>query len=291
MTGQTSVNKKEQAVAMGPLNSINRTSKKMFILTLAVFTLLAIAVTAVLVISKNKPTAIAVPKQNKIFTVIIDAGHGGRDEGTKTKTVKEKDITLAIAKQIEALGPQYGLKVILTRHADTFMNPIHRVAFAMLQNPDAYVALHVNELRGYSYVSGMQVYVSNKNPDFEQSRQLGSAIAENLGADFKVSHTLQQRAENIFVLADNFIPSTLIECGFITNANDLKMLTDSSKTLIIAQQVLTGISAYAKHTAITEYAVQTVPAPSAHRKTTILASTPLHTKKQQQQHKKNSKTA
>jgi len=127
------------------------------------------------------------------------------------------------------------------------MNPHYRVAFAMQQNADAYVWLHVNELRGYSYVSGMQVYVSNENPDFEQSRQLGSAIAQDPGTDFKVSHTLQQRAENIFVLADNFMPSTLIECGFITNPANAKLLTDSTKTIVIAKQVLAGIATYASH--------------------------------------------
>lgn len=269
---------------MSPLLLKNRIFKNIFVLSLSLFTLLAVAVTAVILISKNKSIPpVHVP--NKIFTVMIDAGHGGKDEGTKFKTVKEKDITLAIAKQIEMLGPQYGLKIILTRHADTFMNPHSRVAFAVQQNADAYVSLHVNELKGYSYVSGMQVYVSSKNPDFEQSRQLGSAIAQDLGADFKVSHTLQQRAENIFVLADNSIPSTLIECGFITNANDVKLLTDSSKTLIIARQILTGIAVYASHKVINEYAVQAVnPA----RTKTLVATAHLHTKKL---HKKNSKAA
>jgi N-acetylmuramoyl-L-alanine amidase len=273
---------------MGPLNIKNRISGKIFLLSLTVFVVLALAVAATILVTNTKHLPLTAREPNKIFTVIIDAGHGGRDEGTKTKTAKEKDITLAIAKQIEKLAPQYGLKVILTRRTDTFMNPIHRVAFAMQQNADAYVSIHVNELRGYSYVSGMQVYVSNKNPDFEKSRQLGSAISQNLGADFKISHTLQPRAENIFVLADNFMPSVLIECGFITNANDLKLLTDSAKTLILAKQVLTGISAYANHAAINEYAVQIVPSPSIHRKTILVSSTPMHTKKL---HKKNSKTA
>ncbi len=258
--------------------------KHIVFLSLSLSILLAVAITAVILVSKNKSiTQVQVP--NKIFTVVIDAGHGGKDEGTKFKTIKEKDITLAIARQIETLGPQYGLKIILTRHTDTFMNPHYRVGFARQQNADAYVSLHVNELKGYSYVSGMQVYVSSKNPDFEQSRQLGSAIAQDLGADFKMSHTLQQRAENIFVLADNSIPSTLIECGFITNANDVKLLTDSSKTLVIAKQVLTGIATYASHKVVNEYAVQAV---NPGRQRSNIATTHMHTKKL---HKKNSKAA
>jgi len=268
------------------MNTLRLKSRKTVFFTLAVL-LVLVGLTAVFIYAPSKKIAVYTPKPNKIFTVIIDAGHGGRDEGTKAKTFKEKDITLAIAKQVEALAPQYGVKVVLTRHTDTFMNPIARVNFAMQQNANAYVALHVNELKGYSYVSGMQVYVSGKNPDFEQSRLLGSAISQDLGADFKTSRTLQQRAENIYVLADNYMPSVLIECGFITNANDLKMLTDSSKTLVIAKQVLGGIQAYANHYSINEYAVQQVPAFAKHHKAT-LSTSPAGTKKQ---HRKGGKIA
>lgn len=251
--------------------------KKLTLLSSAL--LVVIIAGALFYFFNHKTISVYKPKPNKVFIVIIDPGHGGKDDGTNTKTIKEKNITLAIAKQIEAIASQYGLNVILTRHTDTFMNPRARVAFAMTQNADAYVSLHVNELKGYSYVNGMQVYVSGKNPDFEQSRKLGSAIAQNLGADFKISHTLQQRAENIYVLADNSMPSALVECGFITNAADAKMLTDSTKTFEIAKQVLTGIAAYTHNSIIDEYAVKQVPTftPATKHKV-VLTSAILHTK-------------
>jgi hypothetical protein len=132
------------------------------------------------------------------------------------------------------------------------------------------------------------VYVSDKNPDFAKSKLLGSAVSQNLGADFKVSPRLQQRAENIFVLAENYIPSILIECGFITNPNDLKMLTDSAKAQLIARHILSGVSAYAKHATINEYAVQVASPSSASRHHNIMASNPMRIKKG---HKKANKTA
>ncbi len=271
---------------MKPLGRILKNKNITILLSLAACIVLAVAAGGVFFILKPKAT-LPTQKENKIFTVIIDAGHGGRDEGTKFKNFKEKDITLAIAKQVEALASQYNLKVILTRHTDTFLNPIARVNFASQQNANAYVAIHVNELRGYSYVSGMQVYVSNKNPDFDQSRLLGSAVSQNLGADFKVSPRLQQRAANIFVLADNSIPSILVECGFITNSADLKLLTDSSKILLIAKHMLTGISAYANHATINEYAVQIASPSTSSRHHSVMASNPARTKKG---HKKSLKT-
>jgi len=263
---------------MNPWRQINKTWAKP-ITVLATACVLAVAAAVVLVL--YQPPQLPPAKHvTSIFTVIIDAGHGGRDEGTKYKNVKEKDITLAIAKQAAVLAPQFGLRVILTRHTDTFLNPIARVGFASTQNADAYVAIHVNELRGYSYVQGMQVYVSNKNPDFDSSRLLGSAVSQQLGANFKVSPRLQQRAANIFVLADNSMPSILVECGFITNPTDVKLLTDSTKTLLIAKQILAGVSAYAKHAAITEYAVQIASPPANNHHHGIMASSAaLHAKK------------
>ncbi len=271
---------------MNPFRQKNKTWAKT-IIVVAILGVLACAGAALFILYHRPPTPPA-KHVNDIFTVIIDAGHGGRDEGTKYKNVKEKDITLAIARQAEALAPQFGLRVILTRHTDTFLNPVARVGFASTQNADAYVAIHVNELRGYSYVQGMQVYVSNKNPDFESSRLLGSAVSQRLGADFKVSPRLQQRAANIFVLADNLMPSILVECGFITNPTDLKLLTDSTKTLLIAKQILAGVSAYAKHAAIKEYAVQISSPASNTRHHGVMASTPARNKKG---HKKANRTA
>jgi N-acetylmuramoyl-L-alanine amidase len=275
---------------MNPLGNILKQRKTLVFLTIMVISLVVIVlVTYFLLLPKTARVAPKVP--NKVFTVIIDAGHGGRDEGTKYKGVKEKDITLAIAKQVAAMAPLYNLKVVLTRDSDTFLNPVARVAFASQQNADAYLAIHVNELRGYSYISGMQVYVSNKNPDFEQSRLLGSAVAQDLGADFKVSPRLQQRATNIFVLADNSMPSILVECGFITNPSDLKLLTDTTQTLQIAKQMLAGIAAYAKHDAINLYAVQIAsPSNSSHHKVSkgIIAANHITNRKG---HKKSLKTA
>lgn len=275
---------------MNPLGNILKQRKTLVFLTIMVISLVAVVpVTYFLLLPKTARVAAKVP--NKIFTVIVDAGHGGRDEGTKYKGVKEKDITLAIAKQVAAMAPLYGIKVVLTRDRDTFLNPVARVTFASQQNADAYLAIHVNELRGYSYISGMQVYVSNKNPDFEQSRLLGSAVAQDLGADFKVSPRLQQRAANIFVLADNSMPSILVECGFITNPSDLKLLTDTTQTLQIAKQMLAGIAAYAKHDTINLYAVQIAsPATTSHHKVSkgIIAANHITNRKG---HKKSLKTA
>jgi N-acetylmuramoyl-L-alanine amidase len=190
------------------------------------------------------------------FRLVVDAGHGGNDEGSKYNNIKEKDITLAIAKQIKLLAPQYGIDIAMTREGDNFINPPGRINVAEHENANAYVSIHVNELKGYSYVSGMQVYVSNRNPQFEQSCVLGSAVSKSLSEKFKVFGKLQDRAKNIYVLSENSLPSVLVECGFITNAQDAKMLTDSTEEKLIAKQILEGVAAYKNHSVPQLYAVQ-----------------------------------
>ncbi len=204
----------------------------------------------------KKEVAKIVTNSPQQFRLVVDAGHGGVDEGSKYKNIKEKDITLAIAKQIKALAPQYGIDVVMTRASDSFINPIGRINVAAHENGNAYIAIHVNELKGYSYVSGMQVYVSNRNPQFAQSCVLGSAVTKSLSDKFKVFGKLQDRAKNIYVLSENSLPSVLVECGFITNATDAKMLTDSTEERQIAKQILDGVAAYKNHTATQLYAVQ-----------------------------------
>jgi N-acetylmuramoyl-L-alanine amidase len=241
-----------------------------------------------LFVSKTKLADQIEKNENPIFTLIVDAGHGGRDDGTNYKGVKEKDITLAIARKIDSLAPQYGIKVFLTRNADVFLNPIQRVNIASRQKADAYISIHVNELRGYEYVSGMQVYVSNQNPAFDQSRLIGSAVAQSLSAGFKVSNKLYQRAENIWVLGENMLPSVLVECGFITNPHDMEMLTSNAQLTLIASNILKGVTAYAKHESIYQYQVQYYRAFNSHNNYLATSRTTLHRKRS---FRRNSKTA
>lgn len=204
-----------------------------------------------------EPSPASAPKAKPSFTLVIDPGHGGVDQGTSVRNgIKEKNITLRIAEEIYELSPGYGIHTLLTRDSDFFMNPPKRVDFASSRHGDAYVSIHVNELKGYQNVSGMQVYVSNYNQKFPESCKLGSSIANSLSMDFKIFPRLEDRSENIYVLSQNPLPSVLVECGFITNPGDLKMLTDSAKIRMLAKQILSGVQAYRENHVTQLYAVQ-----------------------------------
>ena len=179
------------------------------------------------------------------INIIIDAGHGGKDDGCIYKGYKEKDITLSIAKQIKMLADTSIYNVIMTRDSDVFMNPIQRVSFSVINYGSIFVSIHVNELKGWGNISGIQVYKSDMNPYPIESNRLADSIISSI--TFKESHIPQQRKKNIFVLSSNLMPSVLIETGFITNKGDLNFLTDSTKTKILASEVLEGINKFYKN--------------------------------------------
>lgn len=86
--------------------------------------------------------------ENKVKTVVIDAGHGGRQPGTMSKTTKEKDITLKVALKvgdyIEKNLPD--VKVLYTRKKDVEVGLKERAKLANDNNADAFISIHVNSL-------------------------------------------------------------------------------------------------------------------------------------------------
>ena len=85
-------------------------------------------------------------KEGKIRTVVIDAGHGGKDPGAIGKKSKEKDITLSIAKKTGDYIKQNcpGVNVIYTRSGDTFVSLLRRAQIANEKNADLFISIHCN---------------------------------------------------------------------------------------------------------------------------------------------------
>lgn len=97
----------------------------------------------------------------QIKTIVIDAGHGGRDPGCSGKNSREKHLALAIAqklaKNIKTVYPN--LKVIMTRDSDVFI-PLHeRAAVANRNQADLFISIHCNFMPKLSYVQGSETYV------------------------------------------------------------------------------------------------------------------------------------
>jgi N-acetylmuramoyl-L-alanine amidase len=101
------------------------------------------------------------PGKSKVYTIVIDPGHGGKDAGCSGNHSHEKDIVLAIGHHIKKLALQKypELKIIMTREKDKFI-PLHeRAEIANNSKADLFLSLHCNSIGGKSHVHGSETYV------------------------------------------------------------------------------------------------------------------------------------
>lgn len=186
---------------------------------------------------------------NTSFKLVIDAGHGGTDDGANALAgnVKEKDITLLIAKKIQSLSASYGIDVLLTRDRDITLNPAERVQKIADMHADACVSIHINAAPD-AKPSGMEVCIAkdNKNGQLDKSKILGSALIQKLSSNFTVQPALLQKQVGIWILQANSIPAALIECGYLSNKDDLSALQKEEIIERIANNILASVVSYAK---------------------------------------------
>lgn len=136
-------------------------SKKIVALLLMMF-----AFTVAFAAAKNK------------FVLVIDAGHGGKDPGTMTKTAKEKNIALGVALAFGSYVEQNcpDVRVIYTRKTDVFI-PLHeRADIANRNKADAFISIHVNSVASKKPITGMETYTMGLQRSDEK---LSAAQREN----------------------------------------------------------------------------------------------------------------
>jgi TonB family protein len=190
---------------------------------------------------------------NKPITIVVDAGHGGMFEGaTSTKGVLEKDLNLSIAKKIQQLSKEYNVNVIMTRDNDATVGNakslkedlLNRVNVAESNKADLFISVHVDASNTDKSENGFSVYVSNKNLYYQKSIALASALTEEIKNTYPIAPELKERQEGIIVLKVPKMPAVLIECGYISNKNDLAFITDPKNQEKIARNILEGVEKY-----------------------------------------------
>ena len=135
--------------------------------------------------------AVVVNAANKSFTLVIDAGHGGRDDGACGAISKEKDLTLkyalAFGKLVERECPD--VRVIYTRKTDVFVELKERAAIANRAKADLFMSIHINAMPGRKIARGFQTYTLGKGSS-------GNGISTNL--------EVAKRENSVILLEDNY---------------------------------------------------------------------------------------
>ncbi len=153
--------------------------------------------------------------------IVIDLGHGGKDNGVEVDGIFEKDLIFEIAQKIQALNVDSNIKIILTRESDDFVSLKDRVEHINSLNPDFVISLHINSNTD-TRVNGFDLFVSPQNLRNKESEILAQKIEASLSKQFS-SNGIQEA--NMYILKNVNTPSATIELGYLSNTGDRYLLT------------------------------------------------------------------
>lgn len=174
-------------------------------------------------------------------TIIIDAGHGGIDSGAVgIDNVLEKDINLSIALKLKDLFDITGFNTIMTREIDKSLhdmdsNSIRSKKVSDLQNRlnlvngdenNLLISIHQNKFEDSQY-KGAQVFFSKNNP---KSQELAQSIRASINGLLQKENTRETKPspKGVFLLNKATVPAIIVECGFLSNHDDVKNLLDDT---------------------------------------------------------------
>lgn len=180
--------------------------------------------------------------------IVIDAGHGGRDPGAIGFNGNyEKDINLGITRKLKEKLKSKGYKVVLTRDNDEYIDNIERAKLANKNRSRVFVSIHSNSMENNSSTNGIQVlYYPNRESTIgdlnnnELAQIMMDSLISGTGA---MDRGIIERSD-LIVLNQTKMPAILIECGFISNENEEKLLlTDEYQNRVI-DSIVDGLERY-----------------------------------------------
>ncbi|RLZ11400.1 N-acetylmuramoyl-L-alanine amidase [Faecalibacter macacae] len=165
----------------------------------------------------------------KKITIVLDAGHGGHDFGTKNSLYNEKDYTLEIVKAVKERNQNTNIEIVLTRDSDQFLELIERSALINKVNPTYFISVHLNSAMDKTK-NGFEVYHYPKN---NEAKILAENFIQNV--NFPIENRGVKSA-NFHILRESKAPGFIYEIGFISNENDAAYLTsEDGKEKIISE--------------------------------------------------------
>lgn len=226
----------------------------------------------------------ATPTATRVDRIVIDAGHGGTEEGAIGPTgLKEKELTLDVAKRLATLLQADGFEVVLTRDSDVNVALDARAGIANNKKADLFVSLHANASR-FSKARGAETFFLAREATDDQARTVAAlendaagaatqaaatgdsdlslilwdmAQVEHLEDSQKLAAIVQESLNKALGIADRGVrqapfrvlvgstcPSVLVELGFITNPDDEKLLANSDYRQKLATALQAALRRY-----------------------------------------------
>ena len=220
---------------------------------ICVISVILIAVVTICLIASYRTVSVnSYSVANAKYTVVIDAGHGGIDGGSvgKQTGAVESELNLAYAKNLAKCLNNMGINVVLTRKDANGLydesapslkksDMKKRKEIIETTNPTLIVSIHMNSFSS-PRARGAQTFYKKDN---EQGKILAEAIQTQLKQNIEYGKE-SCKVGDYYILNCTDIPSVLVECGFLSNAEDEELLVSADYQNKICYSILSGIIAF-----------------------------------------------
>ncbi len=195
-------------------------------------------------LSKNEPI-----KQSGKPLIVLDPGHGGSAPGaiSPIDKTKEKDLTLSITKKLNDLLKENGYDTLMTREEDANPSLTDRSDLANSNNATIFISIHINSIENKESVKGIETLYYPNDGQYAYGRDnksFASIVQKELIKETKAVDRKIVSRPNLAVLKNTKMPAVLIECGFLTNNEELELMKSSEYQEKLAGAVYNGIKEY-----------------------------------------------
>ena len=214
-------------------------------------------VISIIFLNETKISSVSQLIENKYPVIIIDAGHGGGDGGAiGADGTNEKDINLEISLKLNDILTVMGYKTQMVRTTDISIHNENSITLREKKVSDIrnraaimeeyencfYVSIHQNKYED-SRIWGAQTFYS---PNDEASKTLAQFIQTSIATELQPDNKrkIKESGTSIYVLYNATKPAVMVECGFISNPNELSQLKTKEYQSKMAFSIMSGIINY-----------------------------------------------
>jgi len=179
-----------------------------------------------------------------VYSVVIDPGHGGFDPGKVAGDIYEKDVNLTIALYLKTFLEQQDVQVVLTRQTDQALGNTknedmqRRLKAITDSKSDICVIIHQNSFSDTS-VHGMQLFYAKQE---ESGLEAAGRMLESACKRLELTKLRPIKADDtVYLTKHATMPTVLVECGFLSNQEDLSNLTKEGYQKRLAWSLSVGI--------------------------------------------------
>jgi N-acetylmuramoyl-L-alanine amidase len=229
-----------QEIRLEPLSQAGQNTRLVVVLsqpTLEMSTHLSLD-EQVLELTLNPKSALPLEQVNGVkrgkYTVVVDAGHGGKDVGANRAGIFEKNLNLTVALKLKRSLEALGATVYMTREADVFLELSQITSITNSIQPDAFISVHTNASVNPNS-NGLETYFYTP-----QSRALANRVHKR-AINMVASPDRGVRSAKFYVIHHTQVPAILFEMGYVSNAPEREALQNAARQQATADALAQGV--------------------------------------------------